>query len=145
MIIRDILNTKPAQLYSITPDQSVQKAVSVMVSHDIGSLLVTDGQQMVGLVTLRELLRALHQFGTDLGGKPVREIMVKNPVVGHPEDTVDYVRGVMTQHHVTHLPVLDEQEKLAGIISFHDVAKACLTDASFENVLLKRYIKNWPE
>lgn len=61
-----------------------------------------------------------------------------------PEDSVDYVRDAMTKSHTSHLAVLDGN-KLAGVISFHDVARACLKEANFENALLKRYIKHWPE
>ena len=69
---------------------------------------------------------------------------VTEPVVANADDSVDYARDVMTKSHIGHLPILDGN-KLLGIISFHDVARACLKEANFENSLLKRYIKHWPE
>jgi len=145
MIIREILTLKgPGEIYSISPEQSVAEAVRLMVQHDIGSLVVRGKDRMVGLVTERDVLRALNEKGGDLSRLKVSELMTTEPIIGNPEDTVDYLRGVMTEQRISHLPVV-EGESLLGIISFHDVAKACLKEASFENRLLKRYIKNWPE
>jgi hypothetical protein len=70
--------------------------------------------------------------------------MEQEPLVVTPEDSVDYARDAMTKSHTSHLVVLDGH-KLAGVISFHDVARACLKEANFENALLKRYIKHWPD
>ena len=66
-----------------------------------------------------------------------------DPVCGSPGDSIDHLREVMTKNHVRYLPVR-EGEKLLGVISFHDVAKSVIKETSFENRLLKRYIKNWP-
>lgn len=71
-------------------------------------------------------------------------LMVAEPVCGSPDDSIDRLRDVMTKNHVRYLPVSDA-EKLLGVISFHDVAKSVIKETSFENRLLKRYIKNWPE
>ncbi|MDA8093120.1 MAG: CBS domain-containing protein [Betaproteobacteria bacterium] len=145
MIIRDILTVKGGDdVFSISPDRPVTEAVKRMVLHDVGSLVVKLNGEMVGLVTERDIMRAMHDRGCDLKDVPVSELMSTEPIIGSPEDTVDYVRGVMTQHRIKHLPVMDG-ENLLGIISFHDVARACLHEASFENQLLKRYIKHWPE
>jgi CBS domain-containing protein len=80
----------------------------------------------------------------DLKDAEVSTLMVTEPVVASADDSVDYARDVMTKSHISHLPVFDGN-KLFGIISFHDVARACLKEANFENSLLKRYIKHWPE
>jgi CBS domain-containing protein len=103
-----------------------------------------DAGHMVGIVTERDILRALGKKGCSLAEARVSDIMATEPVIGSPEDSVDYVRDVMTRSRVSHLPVLDEHH-VVGIISFHDVARACLKEANFENLLLKRYIKHWPE
>ena len=71
-------------------------------------------------------------------------MMVADRVCGSPDDSIDQLREVMTQNHVRYLPVR-EADKLLGVISFHDVAKSVIKETSFENRLLKRYIKNWPE
>lgn len=144
MIIRDILSLKGSVIISVTPEDTVAMAVSIMVDKDIGSVVVMDSGRMAGMVTFREVLKLADARGGNLGDTPVSAIMVREPVTGSPGDTVDHLRDVMTTNHVRYLPVLD-QGALLGVISFHDVAKATISKASFENRLLKEYIKNWPE
>jgi CBS domain-containing protein len=144
MIIRDILTVKSDEICDISPAQTVADAVSLMVAHDVGSLVVRQDGVMVGLLTERDVLRGISKLGGTFVTHKVSEMMVTEPIIGSPTDTVDYVRGVMTENRVSHLPVM-EGDNLLGIISFHDVARACLNAADFENQLLKRYIKHWPE
>lgn len=140
MIIRDILNLKGGTIFSIAPGRPVSEAIRVMVENDIGSLAVTEGDSLAGMLTFREVLKALNARRGRLDDLSVGEVMVKNPICGHPEDSIDHLRSVMTQHHVRYLPV-KEGERLVGIVSFHDVAKAVIKETSLENRLLRRYIK----
>ncbi len=146
MIIRDILNLKGSTIFSIAPHGRVADAVATMVTNDIGSLVVVEsaGGQMIGMLTFREVLQGLDAQRGNLGDLAVREVMVHEPLVCGLDDTSDSVRDLMTQHHVRYVPVMDGGQ-LLGVISFHDIAKAAIKEASFENRLLKRYIKNWPE
>lgn len=144
MIIRDILTVKSDDICAISPMQTVADAISQMVAHDVGSLVVRQDGVMVGLLTERDVLRGISKLGGTFVTHKVSDMMVTEPIIGSPTDTVDYVRGVMTENRVSHLPVM-EGDNLLGIISFHDVARACLNAADFENQLLKRYIKHWPE
>jgi CBS domain-containing protein len=144
MIIRDILSLKGNTIFSIAPGGLVADAVATMVKNDIGSLVVMADGAMQGMLTFREVLRALDSRHGNLGDLPVREVMVREPLVCVLEDSADSLRERMTQQHVRYVPV-QEDGKLLGVISFHDIAKAAIKEASFENRLLKRYIKNWPE
>jgi CBS domain-containing protein len=144
MRIREILNLKGDTIYSIAPGGLLAEAVSLMVKHDVGSLVVLSDGAMVGMVTFREVLAALDAARGSLGRHTVEEVMVKDPVCGKPDDTIDHMRGLMTDLHVRYLPIMEEG-RLLGVLSFHDVARAALKAASFENRLLKQYIKNWPE
>ena len=145
MIIREILTLKGGETYSTTPEKHVTEAIQQMVERNIGSLIVLDeARKMIGIITERDILRAAYKHACDLSKCTVKELMTTRLIVGGPEDTVDYVRGIMTENHVRHLPVVEEGN-LLGLITFHDVAKACMNEASFENQLLKRYIKHWPE
>jgi CBS domain-containing protein len=143
MRVQDILNDKGGTLYSVTPDDSVTAAVRLMVDKGISSVLVMDKGSMTGLVTLRELLTGLDRLGAGIASARVLDIMKKDPPVVQPEDTADRLRTMMTELHITHVPVMDEGA-LLGILSFHDIAKSAIKDADFENRLLKQYIKNWP-
>ncbi len=144
MIIRDILSLKGSTILSIAPDGRVADAVAIMVQNDIGSLVVMTGGRMTGMLTFREVLKGLDARRGNLGDLPVHDVMVKDPVTCSPEDTSEALREVMTQQHVRYVPV-QEGGNLLGVISFHDIAKAAIKEASFENRLLKRYIKNWPD
>lgn len=144
MIIRDILNMKGGEIFSIAPDGRVADAVSMMVKNDIGSLVVIDGGGMIGMLTFREVLKAIDAQSGNLADLRVKNVMVADPIAGNPNDSLDHLRGVMTENHVRYLPIKDGAQ-LLGVISFHDVAKSVIKETSFENRLLKRYIKNWPE
>lgn len=145
MFIRDVLSVKAgSEIVGIEPDASIAEAVKRLVEKDIGSLVVMHGGRMVGFITERDILRGMHARGCSLADVKVSDLMEKEPILCNPEDSVDYARDVLTKSRLSHLVVMDNNE-LLGVISFHDVAKACLKQANFENSLLKRYIRNWPE
>lgn len=147
--VAELLKDKARQapdnkLYSVGPDVSITDAVNMMVKNTISSVVVMDNHAMVGLITLRELLQGLYQHSEKLTQAKCRDVMKTNPPVAHLEDTVDHLRGLMTELHITHVPVMN-QKALVGILSFHDIARSAIKDADFENKLLKQYIRNWPE
>lgn len=149
MHIGDILEIKRKQaggshIHSVPPATILQDALKIMARHEIGSLAVLQDGRLHGLMTLREVLDALSWRGAVALGQCVGEIMNEHPVTGSPDDSIDCVRRVMTENHVSHLPVVDN-DRLLGVISLQDVAKAAYTECSFENRLLKRYINDWPE
>ena len=147
--VAELLKDKARQapdnkLYSVGPDVSITDAINMMVKNTISSVVVMDNHAMVGLITLHELLQGLYQHSEKLTQAKCRDVMKTNPPVAHLEDTVDHLRGLMTELHITHVPVMN-QEALVGILSFHDIARSAIKDADFENKLLKQYIRNWPE
>jgi CBS domain-containing protein len=145
MFIREVLSIKgDCANFAIGPDALVAEAVKRMVDNDVGSLLVMHEGELVGFISERGILRGMHARGCSLSEVEVSALMEKEPVVATLDDSVDYARDAMTKSRISHLIVLDGS-KVAGVISFHDVARACLKEANFENALLKRYIKNWPE
>lgn len=143
MYIRDVLTKNRAPI-STEPTTPVSRAMEFMVSNDIGSLVVMKSGEMVGLITERDIIHSLSKSGCAVLEGPVADIMTLEPIIGGLDDSIDYARDVMTRYRVSHIPVMDGNT-LIGVISFHDVAKACLKEAKFENNLLKRYIKHWPE
>ena len=147
--VAELLQDKARQaagsaLFSVAPDVSIADAVNVMVTKRISSILVSENENMLGLITLRELLQGLNTHGGDLMQFKCRDVMKLNPPVAKPDDSVDHLRGLMTEMYLSHVPVMDHG-KLVGILSFHDIARSAIKDADFENRLLKQYIKNWPE
>ena len=143
MQLREILRIKGSLLVTIAPDGMVSEGVSLMSEKDIGSLVVMSEGNLVGMLTFREVLRALHRTKGSIQGLRVDAIMVKNPRTIAPNVEVDELRSVMLQHHIRYMPVV-ENDKLIGVLSFHDVARAVLEEQVFENRMLKGYIKDSP-
>jgi CBS domain-containing protein len=143
MQVREILRVKGGTLYTVTPQQSLAFAVETMADLDVGSLVVMEAGKMVGMLTFREVLKALKQHSASQGDVLVGEVMVKDPVTAFPDMEANDLRRLMIEKHSRYLPVVDG-ETLMGVISFLDVAKAVLEEQSFENQMLKSYIKNWP-
>ena len=89
------------------------------------------------------LFALLEKLGAKLLEARAGDVMNAAPPRIAPGDSADKLRSIMTEKHVTHVPVL-EGDELVGVISFHDIARSAVKEAAFENKLLKQYIKNWP-
>jgi CBS domain-containing protein len=144
MRVSDILKVKGNALFTVTPDTLLQDAVTTMAEHDIGSLVVMEYGDLVGMLTFREVILTLRANGGSVGTSTIRKLMDDHPISCTPETDVDEVRRIMLEHHVRYLPVM-ESRALMGVISFYDVAKAVVEAQDFENRLLKAYIRDWPE
>ncbi|CAB3799154.1 Inosine-5'-monophosphate dehydrogenase [Paraburkholderia caffeinitolerans] len=144
MRVSDILKVKGNTLYTVTPDTSLHEAVNTMAEHDIGSLVVMEYGDLVGMLTFREIIMTVSANGGGVGTTTIRKVMDDHPITCTPETDVDEVRRMMLEHHVRYLPVMDSRS-LMGVISFYDVAKAVVEAQGFENKLLKAYIRDWPE
>ncbi|HEX5103509.1 MAG TPA: CBS domain-containing protein [Pirellulaceae bacterium] len=142
MFVRDILHTKGLTVHSCKPEDTLADAVDLLVGHNIGSLVVLDGDgQMVGIITERDILRASAVTRGPLEFVRVHERMTRCPVVASPDEEVSDTMGVMTERRIRHLPVV-ENGRLAGIISIGDVVKAQHDELSRENHYLKSYIQS---
>ena len=144
MVVSEILRIKGNALFTTPPDGHVLDAVGVMAQLDIGSLVVMDRGRMAGLMTFAHVLKALVERGGTLGDLRVADIYDRDPPVATPGLDVMDLRRVMLERHARYVPVMDDTT-LLGVVSFHDVAKAVYEEQSFENRMLKSYIKNWPD
>jgi CBS domain-containing protein len=143
MQVSEILAIKGTVLYTITPDKTLDAAVAVMTELDVGSLVCFDHGRMAGMLTFREVLNAVNAQGSDWGKVQIADVMVRDPAVAEPTMNIDELRRRMVDEHQRYLPVM-EGNTLMGVVSFHDVAKAVLEAQSFENRMLKAYIRDWP-
>jgi len=144
MLVSEILRIKGHTLFTTAPSGRVLDAVKVMAQHDVGSLVVMDRGQLAGMLTFREVINRVHANGGAVGDIRVRKVMDDAPLTITPATDVMEVRRLMLERHARYLPVLDGRT-LAGVISFYDVARAVLEEQSFENRMLKAYIRDWPE
>ena len=145
MKVFEILKLKEKKIFSIKPSINIGEAIKTMAQNDIGSLMVIEKENLVGKLTFREILNFIGKNFDDFTNILVKDVMSTNPITVQDDIGIDEVRKIMIENHIRYLPVKDEKNKLQGVISFHDIAKAALKMADYENKLLKRYIKNWPE
>lgn len=144
MKVSDILRVKGVALYTTTPDAGLADAVHQMAELDIGSLVVMEFGELVGMLTFREVMGAVVTHGGGLGSSLVRSAMDDAPITCTPQTDVNEVRRMMLQWHARYMPVMDHRT-LMGVISLYDVARAVVEAQDFENKLLKAYIRDWPE
>ena len=144
MQVLEILRCKEVALYTAPPQRLLSTAVDDMAQFDVGSLVVMEQGRMVGMLTFREVLKALSANGGKADGLTIGEVMVKDPVTVYPAMETNELRRLMVEKRSRYVPVMDGTD-LLGVISFLDVAKAVLDEQGFENQMLKSYIKNWPE
>jgi|UniRef100_UPI004047D50A CBS domain-containing protein len=144
MKVCDILRVKGSTLFTVAPDTALQTAILVMSEHDIGSLVVMEYDDLVGMLTFREVIGALAKHHGSVNELKVRAVMKQSPATCNMETELNDVRRMMLEDHARYLPVL-EQKILMGVISFYDVAKAVVEAQDFENTMLKAYIRDWPE
>ncbi|MFN9806660.1 MAG: CBS domain-containing protein [Betaproteobacteria bacterium] len=144
MKVSDILRVKGNTLFTVTPDSTLWAAVQVMADKDIGSVVVMELGDLVGMLTFREVINHLSVSNGVIGQRLVRNVMDDAPLTVTPETDVMEVRRLMLERHARYLPVMDGKT-LMGVISFYDVARAVLDEQSFENRMLKAYIRDWPD
>ena len=143
MLVSEILAIKGKVLFTIGPNRPIAEAVEIMNEQDVGSLVVFSRGEMVGMLTFRQVLQAVQRGGADWQSLQVEGVMLREPRIASPDMEMDELRRLMVEHHQRYLPVMDGST-LLGVVSFHDVAKAVLEEQSFENRMLKNYIRNWP-
>ena len=145
MKVSDILRAKASgsTLYTTTPEDRLADAAALMAEHDIGSLVVIAHGRVVGMLTFREVIRAVVKNGGSIGDATVWKAMDNGPLICTLETELDEVRRMMLQSHARYLPVVNNS-MLMGVVSFYDVAKAVVDAQDFENKMLKAYIRDWP-
>ena len=114
------------------------------MEHHIGSLVVTENDKLVGILSERDLLRILHEKHAMWTPLTVIDAMTPEPFICEPDNTLEEVMSMMVEHNVRHLPVV-YKDKLEGMLSITDIVEELLKKAKFENKLLKNYIQNWPD
>ncbi|WP_269498589.1 CBS domain-containing protein [Castellaniella sp. S9] len=141
--VNEILRVKGHTLYTGSPDMPVRQAIESMSQFDIGSLVIMEHGQLVGMLTFREIIRHFHAHDGEAGDFTVRSIMDDAPVSVTPNTDADEVQRLMLDKHARYIPVMDGPT-LMGVISFYDMARAIVEAQQFENDMLKAYIRDWP-
>jgi CBS domain-containing protein len=140
MFVSDILSHKGGLVFTVTPGTTLAEIAQQLTTRRIGSVLVmADADRVAGIVSERDLVRALAQHGAGALAFEARQVMTRGVETCHPDDSIEHVMELMTRGRFRHLPVLDRGE-LLGLISIGDVVKARLEETRHETEALKAYI-----
>ena len=141
MTVKHLLEHKGRNLWSIDPDATVLDAVAKMAEKDIGSLVVMDGEKLIGIITERHYSRNVVLKGKSSPTTLVRDIMERNVIHVRPEQSVELCMALMTDKRVRHLPVL-EGTKVIGIVSIGDLLKFVISKQEFVIEQLEHYVQS---
>ena len=142
MTVASILRGKPQRVIGLRETQSVAEAAQLLAKENIGAVLVTgSGGDMIGIVSERDIVRAMASKGAGVVDQPVASLMTKDVTCCAPEDSVASTMALMTERRFRHLPVRKDG-KIIGMISIGDVVKRRVEDAESEAMSLRDYIVN---
>ena len=141
--VRELLRIKGQETWSVSPDTPVYDALKLMAEKNVGALLVLDGDKLAGILSERDYARKVILKGKASKNTPAREIMSENVVCVTPKQSVAECMALMTDKHIRHLPVI-EDDKLVGVISIGDVVKAIISEQKFVIEQLEPYIAGTP-
>lgn len=137
--VRDILDAKGQDIYRVGPDEMVLSALKLMAEREIGAVLVTEGDRLVGIFTERHYARDVFLKGRASPDTRVGEVMEREVITVSPDETVDRCMALMTEHRIRHLPVM-AGGRLVGLISIGDLMKRIIEDREFDIGQLVEYV-----
>lgn len=141
MRVTDVLRNKGDLVVTVTPDHSVSELLDLLSEHGVGALVVSvDGRSVDGIVSERDVVRKLQKLGPDLLSSPVREIMTASVQTVQPEADLEDLMRMMTERRFRHLPVVNAEALLIGIVSIGDVVKHRIDELQVERDQLTAYI-----
>ncbi len=141
MRIAGLLQAKGSAVHTVAPGASVAEAVALLCGHGVGALVVSaDGVHIDGIVSERDVVRRLNVLRGALVDEPVTAIMSAEVHTAHPEDELDSLMALMTERRVRHVPVVDDEGALVGIVSIGDVVKSRIDELEKDRNQLVDYI-----
>lgn len=139
MQIADLLRHKGSTVVTIGPDEAITDLLAQLAEHRIGAIVVVAGEQILGIVSERDIVRRLNSDGAAVLQQKVSDVMTTDLITCKPSDTVDTIGGRMTEERIRHMPVVSEG-KLAGIVTIGDVVAARIRQLEHERGQLESYI-----
>ena len=138
--VRDIMRDKGGEVWRISPGATVFEALQLMAEKNVGALVVTEGEEVVGIISERDYTRKTILKGRTSRETPVRDIMTSEVVFVRPDYNVEQCMALMTEKRIRHLPVF-ENDRLVGIISIGDIVKGIISDQEYVIEQLEGYIR----
>lgn len=137
--LKQLLANKPRLLAVASPGDTVFKALSIMAEHDVGAVLVMDGDHLMGILSERDYARKIVLHGKRSADTKVQEVMSERVAFVTPAQSIEECMALMTEKHFRHLPVMDAG-KVIGVVSIGDLVKEIIGDQQFIISELERYI-----
>ncbi len=138
--LKQLLESKNKKLAFVSPDQTVLRALEIMAEHDVGALLVLDGKRLAGVFSERDYARKVILQGKASKHTKVSEVMSDKVAYVTLDRTVEECMAIMTEKHFRHLPVLDDEHNVMGIVSIGDLIKETISQQKFIIDQLENYI-----
>jgi len=139
MLVAEILKGKGQAVYTLSPDTSLSEACAELDRKRVGALIVCEGDEVVGVLSERDIVQAISRDGPGALSRPASDYMTADVIFAEPGETVAVLMGRMTDRRVRHLPVLRDRQ-LAGVVSIGDVVKCQIAEATREAESLRTYI-----
>ncbi len=137
--VSQLIAGKSSEIWTIDPEQPVLDAIKCMAVQNIGALLVTESERLVGIISERDYARKIILRGKSSSETPVSEIMSGNVITVSPDDTIDICMSLMTRNDIRHLPVL-ERGKITGVLSIGDLVRETIVEQQQTIEHLEGYI-----
>ena len=138
-LVSQLLDSKGRTVHTVSPETSVLDAIRLMSEKHIGAIPVVSENNLVGIISERDYAWKVILKGRSSSGTNVSEIMTSEVVTTSPEDTIETCMGLMTEHHIRHLPVIADGQ-LVGILSIGDLVKSIIAEQEFRIEQLENYI-----
>ncbi len=139
--VRDLLSVKGDQVWTIAPETTVFSTIQILAEKNVGALLVVDGDQIVGIISERDIVRQIAEEEALYLNRQVITLMTKEVFTVGPDTGIEECMQLMTDEHIRHLPVLDSGE-LVGLVSIGDVVRAIISQHEYTIEQLSKYIEN---
>jgi CBS domain-containing protein len=140
MRIADVLARKGTSVLTVPPEAPITELLAVLAERNVGAAVVCEGDRLAGIVSERDVVRHLHQRGADLLGAPISEIMTTVVATCRGHEDVQDLSRTMTERRIRHVPVVDDDGKLTGIVSIGDVVKTRIDQLEEHRNQLEAYI-----
>jgi len=137
--VKNILDSKGRNVFSVTPEVTVYAAIELMCQKDVGGLLICEDAKLVGIFTERDYARKLILKGKSSKETPIKDLMTRNPIVVSPETSIEECMKIMSDKHIRHLPVV-ESDKVIAMISIGDVVRFVMEEQKSIIEQLEQYI-----
>jgi len=138
--MKQLIEQRPRAPITVSPDDSVFSALELMAKHDIGALMVMQGTQLAGIFSERDYARKIILLGKSSKETLVREIMTEKVLYALPDQTTDQAMALMTEKRIRHLPILDGNQNVIGMVSIGDLVKETISEQAFLIQQLEQYI-----